>query len=168
MAEVATAASAASSTSVSLATSLKMHTSSIAPDTQTSRFIIKYKTGTAERGSTIAVQAKLDRLASALPARAHHSRRLVLGADVVTTERALNARDAKAFMRAIASDPNVEYVEPDTPMSIDSVPNDPDYSDQWGFFQLKTQDRLLWASARRMHGTLLQGRAYQSDLLTTV
>jgi serine protease len=138
MAEVATAASAASSTSVSLATSLKMHTSSIAPDTQTSRFIIKYKTGTAERGSTIAVQAKLDRLASALPARAHHSRRLVLGADVVTTERALNARDAKAFMRAIASDPNVEYVEPDTPMSIDSVPNDPDYSDQWGLFS--TQD----------------------------
>jgi serine protease len=28
-----------------------------------------------------------------------------IGSDVVTTERKLNAKEAKAFMRAVASDP---------------------------------------------------------------
>ncbi|CAE6737556.1 S8 family serine peptidase [Paraburkholderia domus] len=55
-----------------------------------------------------------------------------IGSDVVTTERKLNATEAKAFMRAIASDPDVEYVEPDTPMFAASAPNDPLYSSQWG------------------------------------
>src|ERR1700722_9037245 len=64
-AEVAAAASAASSSAVTLATSLKMNTSSIAPDTSTDRFIIRYKTGTAERVSTTTAQSKLDRQASA-------------------------------------------------------------------------------------------------------
>jgi serine protease len=130
-AEVAAAASAASSNVVTLATSLKMNASSIAPDTSTDRFIIRYKTGTVERVSTTAAQSKLDRLASAFPARAHHLRRMGIGSDVVTTERKLNAKEAKAFMRAIASDPNVEYVEPDTVMTIGSTPDDPLYSKQW-------------------------------------
>ncbi|CAE6737572.1 hypothetical protein R69927_07384 [Paraburkholderia domus] len=44
----ATAALAAKSTTVPLAMSLKMNASGIAPDTQTDRFIVKYKTGTPE------------------------------------------------------------------------------------------------------------------------
>jgi serine protease len=106
MAEVAAAASAASSTSVSLATSLKMNASSIATDTQTDRFIVKYKTGTPERGATSALQPRLDKLASAFPSR-RHLRRMGIGSDVVTTERKLNAKEAKAFMRAVASDPPI-------------------------------------------------------------
>ncbi|MFP3247197.1 MAG: S8 family serine peptidase [Paraburkholderia sp.] len=109
-----------------------MNTSSITADTTTDRFIIRYKTGSTERVSTAAVQSKLDRFASAFPARAHHLRRMGIGSDVVTTERKLNAREARAFMRAIASDPNVEYVEPDTEMSVTMTPNDPEYSSQWG------------------------------------
>jgi serine protease len=35
-------------------------------------------------------------------------------------------------MRAVASDPNVEYIEPDTEMSATFVPNDPEYGNQWG------------------------------------
>jgi serine protease len=57
-----------------------------------------------------------------------------IGSDVVTTERKLNAKEAKAFMRAVASDPDVEYVEPDVPISASSAPNDPLYSLQWGLF----------------------------------
>jgi serine protease len=82
-----------------------MNTSSIAPDMSTARFIIRYKTGTAERLSTTAAQSKLDRLASAFPARAHHLRRMGFGSDVVTTERKLNAKEAKAFMRASTMQP---------------------------------------------------------------
>ncbi|SDG07177.1 serine protease [Paraburkholderia phenazinium] len=131
MTEVAAAASAASSNNVPLATSLKMKTSSITSDTETDRFIVKYKTGTAERGATAAVQSRLDKLKSTFPARAHHLRRMGIGSDVVTTERKLNAKDSKAFMRALASDPDVEYVEPDTVTSIGSSPNDPLYGKQW-------------------------------------
>ena len=55
------------------------------------------------------------------------------GSDVVATERKLNVSDAKKFMRAIASDPDVEYVEPDVEMHGGTIPNDPDYSRQWAF-----------------------------------
>jgi serine protease len=131
-AQVTAAASAAKATSVPLAMSLRMNTSSLEPDTSTDRFIVKYKTGTTERGSISAVQSKLDQLKSTFPARARYSRRLGVGADVVTIERKLNANEAKAFMRAIASDENVEYVEPDVVVQGGMVPNDPDYSKQWG------------------------------------
>ncbi|CAE6860677.1 hypothetical protein R69776_07987 [Paraburkholderia nemoris] len=114
--------------------SLKMNASGLLADTSVDRFIIKYKSGTAERGSTSEVQSRLDRLADAFPSKAHHLRRMGVGADVITTERKLNAKEAKAFMRAIASDPDVEYVEPDVPVSISSTPNDPFYNVQWALY----------------------------------
>lgn len=127
-----TAALAASSDSVPLPMSLKMNTSGLSSEASNDRFIIKYKTGTAEGRSASSVQSKLDRLEKAFPARARHSRRLGIGSDLVTTGRKLNGKDARAFMRAIASDPNVEYIEADTEMSTTMVPNDPEYSRQWG------------------------------------
>jgi serine protease len=66
-----------------------------------------------------------------LPSRPHHFRRMGVGTDVITTDRKLNANDAKAFMRGIASDPNVEYVEPDVEMQGQAIPNDPSYGAQW-------------------------------------
>ncbi|WP_165847927.1 S8 family serine peptidase [Paraburkholderia lacunae] len=126
------AALAAASSTVPLSMSLKMNTSGLSPDASVDRFIIKYRNGTSERGSTLSVQSRLDRLAGAFPAKARHVRRTGVGSDVVTTERKLNGKDARAFMRAIASDPNVEYVEPDTEMSVLMVPNDPEYGMQWG------------------------------------
>lgn len=127
-----TAALAASSSSVPLNMSLKMNTSGLSSDASNDRFIIKYKTATAEGRSTSAVQSRLDRLAGAFPARARHVRRMGIGSDVVTTERKLNGQDARSFMRAVASDPNVEYIEADTEMSATMVPNDPEYGKQWG------------------------------------
>ncbi|MFL9962290.1 S8 family serine peptidase [Paraburkholderia sediminicola] len=129
--DVAEAARAASSSTVQLRSALKMNTQNLDPQVTHDRFIIKYRSGTVEGRSPTAVQSKLDRLGSAFPAKARHSRRLGAGADVVTTARKLNAREARAFMRAIASDLDVEYVEPDREMSIQLVPNDPEYARQW-------------------------------------
>jgi serine protease len=142
-AAVAAAASAASSNTVSLQTALTMNATSLASDATVDRFIIKYKSGTAEGGASSAVQSKLDRLARAFPAKAHHLRRMGIGADVVTTERQLNASEARAFMRAIASDPNVEYVEPDTVMTTQAVPNDPQYNMQWGLTSNQTPGNTM-------------------------
>jgi serine protease len=127
----ATAALAAKSTTMALSMSLKMTTSSLTSDASVDRFIIKYKDGTAESGSTTAVQSRLDRLAGSFPSKAHYSRRMGRGSNVVTTERKLKGSEAKAFMRAIASDPNVEFVELDTVMTLGSSPNDPLYGKQW-------------------------------------
>lgn len=125
------AALAAASTTVPLALSLKMNTDGLEADASNDRFIIKYRDGTTERDSTSAVQSRLQKLSGAFPARAHHFRRTGIGADVVTTDRKLTMKEAKAFMRAIASDPNVDYIEADREMSTTMAPNDPDYSKQW-------------------------------------
>lgn len=132
MPEVVAAASAANVTTVPLVLAQKMNATSITPDAETDRFIVKYKNGTNERRGTVTVQSRLDRFASAFPARARHNRRLGIGSDIITTDRKLNAKETQAFMRAIASDPDVEYVEPDVIITMTSVPNDPLYSQQWG------------------------------------
>ncbi|MFM0339535.1 S8 family serine peptidase [Paraburkholderia fungorum] len=132
------AAKAAGSDTVPLQLSLKMNTNGLSSEASNDRFIIKYKNGTDERGSTSAVQSRLQRLAGAFPTKARHLRRMGVGADVVTTERKLDVKEAKAFMRAIASDPNVEYVEPDTEMSTTMVPNDPEYFRQWSLTSNQT------------------------------
>ncbi|ASL42776.1 Extracellular basic protease [Burkholderia sp. AD24] len=108
-----------------------MKVSALTIDTETDRFIVKYKTGTVESGATSAVRSRLDQMSSTLPAKAHHTRRMGIGSDVITTEHKLNATQAKKFMQAIAADPNVEYVEPDTVATTGSSPNDPLYSRQW-------------------------------------
>jgi len=109
-----------------------MRTDTIRPESEIDSFIVKYKTGTAERGSAQAVQTKLDRLASTFPAKARHARRLGSGADVIRAQRKLTGNEAKAFMRAIAADPDVLYVEPDIVVSGGAIPNDPYFADQWG------------------------------------
>lgn len=126
------AALAAASNSVALPISLKMHTEGLSSETINDRFIIKYRNGTEQRRSSSAVQSRLDLLAGALPAKVRHLRRTGIGADVVTTARRLSGKDARAFMRAIASDPTVEYIEVDREMSATMVPNDPGYTKQWG------------------------------------
>jgi serine protease len=126
-----TASLAAQNPTTPLALSLKMNTSNLGADASVDRFIIKYKDGTSENKSTSAVQSRLDRLSGAFPAKAHHSRRMGIGSDVVQTARKLNGAEARAFMRAVASDPDVEFIEPDREMSVMSVPNDPEYSRQW-------------------------------------
>lgn len=112
--------------------SSKINDSGLASNALTDRFIVRYKDGTAESKSTVAVQSRLDRPVRSYPSKAQHLRRMGTGSDVVTTDRKLNSTEAKTFMRSIASDPNVESVEPDVPMHTQMVPNDPQYSNQWG------------------------------------
>jgi len=116
----------------SLEVSSKINDSGLAPNSLTDRFIVRYKDGTTERKSSAEIQSRLDRPVRSYPSKAHHLRRMGTGSDVVTTDRKLSSTEAKTFMRSIASDPDVEFVEPDVPMHTQMVPNDPQYSSQWG------------------------------------
>ncbi|HEX7801640.1 MAG TPA: S8 family serine peptidase [Pseudoxanthomonas sp.] len=101
-------------------------------------FIVKYKEGSPERTSGTTLRKSLDKAAAntALRAgRALSSSRLAAsagGSDLIRASRKLDRIDAADYMREIASNPNVEYVEPNMKAQVQStVPNDPNYSLQW-------------------------------------
>jgi len=104
------------------------------------RFIVKYKSGSAERAQADARQRSLDAAASrARPQmgariaalqgnatlRVQSLRATVGGKHVVKATQRLNRTEAEALMRAIAAEPNVESVAVDRLMHAAALPNDP-------------------------------------------
>ena len=103
------------------------------------QFIVKYRDGSSTRTSANAMASSLTVAADAIAPRQgkrlglKHLRRMAQGADVVRSDRKLGRAEAEALMRKLASDPNVEYVEPDLMMHALSVPNDPMFAQQWHY-----------------------------------
>ncbi|MGY0617840.1 S8 family peptidase [Lysobacter sp. A378] len=99
-----------------------------------SRFIVKYRDGSTQATSASALAGSLQSAARAVPSTrgVRHLRRLGVGADVIKTDRPLDRVEAEAFMRQIAADPNVEYVEADGVAVAYAAPNDPKYGSQYG------------------------------------
>lgn len=101
------------------------------------RFIVKYRDGATVTASSATMQQSLQRAAgTALAGRSvtmRHVRRIATGAQLVRTGRKLDNAEAITLMRQIAADPNVEYVEVDRLLKPVMTPNDPNYSQQWGF-----------------------------------
>jgi serine protease len=104
--------------------------------TYTDRIIVKYKNTPAGslaqanqvRGTDIAAQrfgVVMDRV-----------RTTALGSQVLKVDRKLSLADAAALAHDIAaSDPNVEYAEPDRIMRHTFTPNDTRYNEQWHYFE---------------------------------
>ncbi len=110
------------------------------PEQQTfDRFIVKYRDGSSERSSAVALDRSLRSASSAIPAKSSRAlgvkslRRLALGADVIHSNRRLDRVEAESLMRQLASNPNVEYVEVDKLNKPLLTPNDTNYSQQWGY-----------------------------------
>ncbi|GAB3744394.1 S8 family peptidase [Lysobacter olei] len=104
------------------------------------QFIVRYKSGSAERADVNRAKAAFGRaVATGVSGKAlglTHQRRLAIGADVVTANRKLDRVEAESLMRQIAADPNVEYVEVDAIMKPTLSPNDTYYtSNQWHYFE---------------------------------
>ena len=103
------------------------------------RFIVKYRDGSSQRTDTAQLKASLDKAARVLPANKgrtmslQHLRRLAIQADVIKSDRKLDAADAASLMRQIAADPSVEFVEVDAWMRPVLTPNDTNFSQQYGF-----------------------------------
>jgi serine protease len=109
------------------------------------RFIVKYRTGSAESRDPAARERSLNRASSAVQVRGggagssrrpvglRHQRRLAVGAELVRTSEKLDRASAETLMRRLAADPNVEYVEVDRLMQPAEVPDDPNFPAQWHY-----------------------------------
>ena len=104
------------------------------------RFIVKYRDGSTAQADPAAVDTALRAAAGKLTVsgggkqlRVEHLRRMAQGADVVRASRKLDRADAESLMRQIAADPNVEFVEVDRLNRVFWTPNDPRFSEQYGF-----------------------------------
>src|SRR6185503_12447691 len=104
--------------------------------TYTDRIIVKYRTAPASslaqanqlRGTDLPAQ----RLGVAMT-RLHTTG---LGSQVLKVDRRLSLAEADALARDIAaSDPNVEYAEPDRILRHTFTPNDTRYNEQWHYFE---------------------------------
>jgi serine protease len=117
-----------------------LNTAAVEAGAEFSGFIVKFRDGTAERANPGMVASSLQG-ANSMMARSsssspglRHFRRMSLGADVIRASRALSDAEAVQAMQQLAAMPGVEYVEPDLIMRPALTPNDPGYSQQWGFF----------------------------------
>ena len=110
--------------------------------TPTDRLIIKYRGGAAGAASTASTseRAVLHRSAQDVALRIGVQMQLLrvgaLDTHVMKLDRRLALADAAQLARDIAaSDPNVEYAEPDRILHPLFVPNDTQYGQQWHYFE---------------------------------
>ncbi|MBJ7517919.1 MAG: S8 family serine peptidase, partial [Stenotrophomonas sp.] len=100
----------------------------------TSRFIVKYKPGSAPARDRSRVASSLTSAAArgigtqGLAGLALRPlRRSATGADIISTSRELDARQAQALLQQLRADPDVLYAQRDTrKYALDFTPNDPE------------------------------------------
>jgi serine protease len=101
--------------------SARFNTSSLQNNGTYSRFIVRYRDDAstvpvAVGQAAAAAMTRAGKTQSSLSLHAPavtYKRKMVEGAHVITTSRKLNSTEAAAFMRALAADPTVAYVQPD-------------------------------------------------------
>jgi serine protease len=119
----------------------RVHLDGLRSDVAFDQFIVKYRDGSAERRDAAEIDRGLAQASRAVAGKGRagsplvkHFRRMSVGADVVRVDRKLDRVDAESLMRAIAADPDVEYVEVDARLYPLLNPNDPRYPEQWHYF----------------------------------
>ena len=95
------------------------------------RFIITYRD--SSRSAKLATLGKLPDASSQLSMGINTMRTLSTGADVIRTDRQLDAAESKQLMVELMKDPNVLAVEADIRLKPLFVPNDPLYAQQWHY-----------------------------------
>jgi serine protease len=104
----------------------------------TNRIIVKYRnTSAVAAAAGQAAQLRgTDLPAARLGVTMSRVRATALGAQVLQADRRLSLAEAEQLARDIAaSDPSVEYAEPDRILRHTLTPNDPRYNEQWHYFE---------------------------------
>ena len=134
---IATAIALSSMVALPAAAEGRVHLAGLESGQDYDRFIVKYLDGSEPGNSAAArnrsLQAAAARGGSGKGLALGHLRRLAVGADVVKSNRKLDRVEAESLMRQLAADPNVEYVEVDQLLKPLFTPNDPNFSQQFGF-----------------------------------
>ena len=101
------------------------------------QFIVKYRDGAVELRDSAAANRSAAEVAGKLRGTLGQSfslqrvRAAANGSQVLKSGKNLDRVEAALLMRLLASNPDVEYVEPDREAHALSVPNDTDFSLQW-------------------------------------
>jgi serine protease len=104
--------------------------------TYTDRIIVKYRTTAASSLAEANQVRGTDVSAQRFGVAMSRVRTTALGSQVLKVDRRLSLAEAEALARDIAaSDPNVEYAEPDRIMRRTFTPNDTRYNEQWHYFE---------------------------------
>lgn len=112
-----------------------VHADAVTDGDSYTRFIVKYRNDTPAGLSIAGANANIDATAGRVGRGLSHVRRLAIGADLVEVSgAAMASAEAQRFMRDLADDPNVEYVEPDRRYVALHTPNDTRYAEQWHYF----------------------------------
>ena len=102
----------------------------------TDRIIVKYRTQAATAGATAAQMRGTDLPAARFGVSLNRVRTTALGSQVLRVDRQMSLAEAERLAVDIAaSDPNVEYAEPDRIMRKVLTPNDTRYNEQWHYFE---------------------------------
>jgi serine protease len=102
----------------------------------TNRIIVKYRTVPASSLAQANQVRGADISAQRFGVAVSRLRSTALGAQVLQVDRRLSLADAEALARDIAaSDPNVEYAEPDRILRRTLTPNDTRYNEHWHYFE---------------------------------
>jgi serine protease len=104
--------------------------------TFTDRIIVKYRAVPASSLAQATQARGADISAQRFGVAVNRLRSTALGAQVLQVDRRLSLAEAEALARDIAaSDPNVEYAEPDRILRRTFTPNDTRYNEQWHYFE---------------------------------
>jgi len=104
----------------------------------TDRIIVKYRNSPdlAQTAAGTTQMANAELSAQRFGVQMNRLRTTALGSQVLKVDRQLSLAEAQALARDIAaSDPNVEYAEPDRMMRKTFTPNDTRYNEQWHYFE---------------------------------
>jgi len=104
--------------------------------TYTDRIIVKYRTTPASSLAQASQVRGTDMSAQRFGVVMDRVRTTALGSQVLKVDHKLSLADAAALANDIAaSDPSVEYAEPDRIMRHTFTPNDTRYNEQWHYFE---------------------------------
>jgi serine protease len=102
----------------------------------TDRIIVKYRSTPTAVAAQASQMRGTELPAARLGVALSHVRSTALGSRVLKVDRRLSLVEAEQLARDIvASDPNVEYAEPDRILRHTLTPNDPRYNEQWHYFE---------------------------------
>lgn len=94
------------------------HFDQLPADSQFQRFIVKYRDGSAPGRDAGAARQRLDAMQNQTGVQLEWLRRLGVEADVFKTDRPLDRKAAAELMDRFSADPDVEYIEVDSIMTI--------------------------------------------------